>query len=84
MADTAGDLDDAAKRTGTTAEEYQKWAYAAKLGGMEINTLEGLMVKQQKTFSDAREGVKASAEAYKRLGINIEDISSGQAFNLVI
>lgn len=84
MADTAGDLDDAAKRTGTTAEEYQKWAYAAKLGGMEINTLEGLMVKQQKTFSDAREGVKASAEAYKRLGINIKDISSGQAFNLVI
>ena len=84
MADTAGDLDDAAKRTGTTAEEYQKWAYAAKLGGMEINTLEGLMVKQQKTFSDAREGVKASAEAYKRLGINIKDISSEQAFNLVI
>lgn len=85
MADAAGDIDDAAKRTGTTAEEYQKWAYAAKLGGMEVSKLESLMVKQQKSFADAREGVKATAEAYKRLGINIDETENASAaFDQVI
>lgn len=85
FADSAGDIDDAAKRTGTTAEAYQEWAYAAKLGGMEVSTLESLMVKQQKSFSDAHEGVKATAEAYARLGIDINEVtSSSEAFDRVI
>lgn len=85
MADSAGDIDDAAKRVGTTAEEYQKWAYAAKLGGMEVSTLESLMVKQQKSFSDAKEGTKATAEAYKRLGIDINEVAGADgAFEQVI
>lgn len=79
MADAAGDIDDAAKRTGTTAEAYQKWSYAAKLGGMEVSKLESLMVKQQKSFADATEGVKATAEAYQRLGINIEEAGNADA-----
>lgn len=85
VADTAGSIDDTAKKVGTTAEEYQKWAYAAKLGGMETTKLESLMVKQQKAFSDAKEGSKSLSEAYKRLGLDINKIgSSGEAFNEVI
>lgn len=85
VADTAGSIDDSAKKVGTSAEEYQKWAYAAKLGGMETSKLESLMVKQQKAFSDAKEGSASLNEAYERLGININDIgSSGDAFNEVI
>lgn len=85
VADTAGDIDDAAKRAGTSAEEYQKWAYAAKLGGMEASTLEKAMIKQQKAFADAKEGAKTTAEAYQRLGIDINSISdSGDAFNQVM
>lgn len=85
VADSAGDIDDAAKKVGTSAEEYQKWAYAAKLGGMETSKLEALMVKQQKAFADAKEGSKSMAEAYQRLGIDINNIgSSGDAFNEVI
>lgn len=85
MADSAGDIDDAAKRTGTTAEAYQQWAYAAKLGGMETSKLESLMVKQQKSFADAKEGVKATAEAYQRLGIDIDEVSNASdAFEQVI
>lgn len=85
VADNAGAIDDAAKKVGTTAEEYQKWAYAAKLGGMETSTLESAMVKQQKAFADAQEGSKSMIEAYKRLGINIKEVgSSGDAFNQVI
>lgn len=85
VADTAGDIDDAAKRAGTSAEEYQKWVYAAKLGGMEASTLEKAMIKQQKAFADAKDGAKTTAEAYKRLGIDINSISdSGDAFNQVM
>ncbi len=85
VADSAGALDDTAKKVGTTAEEYQKWAYAAKLGGMESATLEKAMIKQQKAFADAKEGSKTMCEAYKRLGININEIgSSGDAFNEVM
>lgn len=85
VADQAGAIDDAAKKVGTSAEEYQKWAYAAKLGGMETSKLEALMVKQQKAFSDAKEGSKSMSEAYQRLGLDINNIgSSGEAFNLVI
>ena len=85
VADASGAIDDSAKKVGTTAEEYQKWAYAAKLGGMETSNLEKLMIKQQKAFSDAKEGSTSLTEAYSRLGININEIgSSGEAFNEVI
>ncbi len=85
VSDTAGSIDDSAKKVGTSAEEYQKWAYAAKLGGMETSKLESLMIKQQKAFSDAKDGSKSMSEAYERLGINIKNIgSSGDAFNEVI
>lgn len=83
-ADAAGAIDDAAQRTGTSAEEYQKWTYAAKLSGIEASKLEALMVKQQTTLSNAADGSKTAAAAYEQLGIDITNLSSGDAFNQVI
>lgn len=84
-ADAAGEIDDAAQRAGVTAEEFQKFAYAAKLSGLESSALEKAMVKQQKAFADAREGSKTASEAYQRLGIDINNIgSSSEAFDAVI
>jgi hypothetical protein len=83
-ADVAGAIDDAAQRVGTTAEEYQKWAYAAKLSGMEQEKLEQIMIKQQKTFADATSGSKAAAQAYKDLGVNIDEWTSDEAFEQVV
>ena len=83
--EAASNLDDMSKRTGSTAEEFQKYAYAAKLSGMETETLEKAMIKQQKAFADAQEGSKTASEAYQRLGIDINSIgSSGDAFDAVI
>jgi hypothetical protein len=83
--DYASGIADASQRTGVAAEEFQKYAYAAKLSGIETEGLEQAMIKQQKAFSDAHEGSKTAAAAYKRLGININDIgSSGDAFDAVI
>lgn len=85
VADSFGAIDDGAKKVGTSAEEYQKWSYASKLAGMEVSKLESLMVKQQKSFTDAKDGSKAMSEAYQRLGLDINNIgSSGDAFNEVI
>lgn len=85
VSDTAGEIDDAAKRVGMSAEEYQKWTYAAKLGGMETSKLQGLMVKQQKAFSDAKEGSAGMSQAYQRLGLDIDSFSNaGDSFNSVI
>lgn len=84
FAKQAGDIDDAAKRVGTSAEEYQKWAYAAKLSGIEASTLEGLMKKQQTSFANARDGAKAQSDAYRRLGVDISKLTSEQGFTAVI
>lgn len=84
FADLTGEIDDNAKKVGMSAEEYQKWLYAAKLSGMEQDEFLGMMKKGQKTFTDANDGVKSAAEAYKKLGINVKEMSSSQAFKAVI
>ena len=85
VADAAGDIDDMSQRAGTTAEEFQKYAYAAKLSGMETATLEKAMIKSQKSFADAKEGSKAMSEAYARLGIDINNIgNSSDAFDATL
>lgn len=84
VTDKAGEISDASKRVGTSAEEYQKWTYAAKLSGIEAEKMEKLMIKQQKSFSDASEGSKTASAAYQRLGIDISKMTSEQGFNTVV
>jgi len=83
-ADAMGDIDDMAQRTGTTAEEFQKYAYAAKLSGMETAALESAMIKAQKSFADASEGGKTASEAFSRLGLDVSNMSSDGAFDAAI
>lgn len=84
-ADAAGDIDDMAQRTGTSAEEFQKLAYAAKLSGMETATLEKVMIKQQTAFQEASAGNEAMIASYEQLGISISEVgSSSEAFDLVV
>jgi hypothetical protein len=84
-ADAAGNLDDMSQRTGMTAEAFQQYAYAAKLSGIETETLEKAMIKSQTAFADAKSGSETMGAAYQALGLNIEDIgTSSEAFDLVI
>jgi phage-related protein len=83
--DYASDIKDMSDKTGVGAEELQKYAYAAKMSGMETETLEKAMVKSQKSFADAKEGSKSLNEAYSRLGIDINKISnSEEAFDATL
>ncbi len=83
-ADAMGEIDDMAQRTGVTAEEFQKYAYAAKLSGMETATLESAMIKAQKSFADASTGGKAASDAFSRLGLDITNMTSDGAFDAAI
>lgn len=84
FADTASSIADSSKRVGMSAEEYQKWKYAAKQSGIEAQTLEGLMKKQQTSFANATDGVKTQSDAYKKLEIDISKMTSEEGFGAVI
>ena len=84
FADTAGAISDASQRVGMSAEEYQKWSYAAKLSGVEQSKLEQLMKKQQTVFADATQGVGAASKAYQDLGIDISGLTAGEAFDKAV
>lgn len=83
-AKVASNIDDASKRVGMGAEEFQKWGYAAKLSGIEQDKLEAIMKKQQTVFADASTGVKGASDTYKKLGIDIKGLTAGDAFNKAI
>lgn len=83
--DAASAINDSSIKVGMSAEEYQKWAYAAKQSGMETEKLDGIMGKQQKTFALAKDGSKTAGEGYAQLGIDISKVGdSEQAFNMVM
>ncbi|MDF2948159.1 MAG: tail tape measure protein core region [Sedimentibacter sp.] len=83
-ADAMGAIDDSAQKAGVSAEEFQKYSYAAKLSGMETATLEGAMIKAQKSFADASEGSKTASEAFSRLGLDVSSMTSDGAFDAAI
>jgi phage-related protein len=76
--DYTGEISDMSQKTGVGAEELQKYAYAAKMSGMETETLEKAMIKSQTSFANAKDGSKSLQEAYEKLGININEISSSE------
>lgn len=85
VASTADSIDKASQKVGMSAEEYQKWQYAAGLCGIESSKLDAIIKKQQSQFASAKEGNKGLSETYKQLGIDINSISdSDDAFNKVI
>jgi len=82
MTETTSLIKDNAEKAGMSAEEYQKWKFAAEQSGMSIETLQGAMVRQQKSFSEAKTGNKALADTYKQLGVDLSSINNSEdAFN---
>ena len=85
VASTADTIDKASQKVGMSAEEYQKWQYAAGLCGIESNKLDAIIKKQQTQFASAKKGNASLAETYRQLGLDINSISSAnEAFNGVI
>ena len=64
-------LDDAAQAIGTTAEALGALRYAASFAGVESAQLDTALSRMIRTIGEADKGSETSAEAIRRLGLNI-------------
>ena len=58
-------------QTGLSTDTLEKYNAVAELTDVSLDTLTSSMSKNLKSMSDARDGSKAYAEAYKKLGVEI-------------
>lgn len=68
-------INDVAVRFGVTTEELQKFQYAAQMAGVETEAMNKGLGFLQKNMGLAIQGNKASADAFKDLGIELKDAS---------
>lgn len=71
--DIGGALDDTAQKTGFSAEAVQKWGHSAKLGGTDGATLNAALLTLGKGLKTVATGKGPAAEAFKALGISLND-----------
>lgn len=62
-----------AQQSGTSMEQFSKMAYAAKLAGMPIDQMSVIMTRISHSAFEAANGSKQAANAYKALGVNVQD-----------
>lgn len=83
----AGDLlDKASKRTGASVEALGALGFAAERDGASFEVLESGLKKMQKTLTDAKGGLKSSADALAQLGVSaadLENLSPDKQFELL-
>lgn len=63
----------ASQKTGTTTEEFSRLAYAAKLSGVETETLQTAMRNLGNRAVDAANGTGEARKAYDALGISVKN-----------
>ncbi|MEF9892641.1 MAG: hypothetical protein RR738_04865 [Anaerorhabdus sp.] len=75
FADYAGDIDDYAQKIGISTESYQRFGYAMKQSGLDINVMQGGMKKLLDTVVDADNGNEKAKNAFESLGVSIYDVN---------
>lgn len=63
-----------AKRTGFSTEALSELRYAADICGADIRALEKGVKRMAKTITDAAEGMTTYLRAFKRIGIEVEEL----------
>ena len=71
--DAADEINTLSKRYGISTKDLQKYALAAELVDVDVDTIAKSHVKLEKTMYAAANGSKANAEYFKQLGVNILD-----------
>jgi TP901 family phage tail tape measure protein len=69
-------IDDISKRTGVAASSIVELGYAAEQSGSNIETVEKVLTKLNRTIGDAQAGSKTAAEALSQVGISAEDLQT--------
>jgi hypothetical protein len=61
--------------TGMSTDSLQAYKYAAELVDVSLDTLTGSMARNVRSMSFARKGTGEIADAYRRLGVSVTDMS---------
>lgn len=69
----ADELNTLSQVTGISTDELQKYKAAADLVDVSVETIANSQNKMKKSMLSAQQGSKNTAEAFKTLGVNIED-----------
>lgn len=70
---SADELNTLSAQTGLTTEQIQKFKYASDIIDVDLNTLTGALKKTTMAMNNAKGGTGKSAEAFKKLGVNIKN-----------
>ena len=73
--DYGGQIFDATRKTGMSAESLTALKFAAEQSGVGFDMLQGAIARQARTANEAATGNKTAQEAYARLGISVTDAS---------
>lgn len=71
--DTADKLDETAQKVGVGVEALSALQYAAKMSGVEAETLNTGLKKISQSISEAQNPASEAANAFKALGISVKD-----------
>lgn len=72
-ANVTDELYDMSGKTGLSVEQLQKYKYAADMAGTSLETLTGAQSKLTKSMANAKKGTGDTADAFKKLGVNVTD-----------
>lgn len=75
-----------AKRIGITAEEYQKYTFAARRAGATNSDIEKSFKRLQKNVNDAEKGLTTAKDAFAQVGVSLDQLRGkkpSEQFNLV-
>lgn len=71
-AGAADEISDLSKVTGLSVKQLQKYQYTADQVGTSLDVITGAQTKLVKSMSSAAKGTGDTADAFKRLGVNIK------------
>lgn len=70
-ANYADELMTQSKVTGVSTDSLQKYAYAAELADVSVETITGALTKSTRAMASAKSGSGSAAAAYQKLGISV-------------
>ena len=72
-ANAADELGDLSNVTGLSTEKLQQYQYTADMVGTSLETITGSQTKLVKSMTSAAKGTGETAEAFKKLGVNVKN-----------
>lgn len=74
----ADDLNTMRAKTGLSTETLQELTYASDLIDVSVDTIAGSLKKLTSNMNSAKNGTKATAQAFDRLGVSVTDSVTGE------